>query len=158
MPPITTWTDVMFGLGVCVAIGTLLWILKWLHRRTDAKIEMKVRDIQGALSFEDVEQITVHFDRSSLSLILCVVPFLGLWFSNTCMSLLRDYGFNIFPWVAIAGPSLMGLLFVACGKFRLRLLRKVIARRGRECSSVAAFNAPMQTYSHDENPYAPPRC
>lgn len=157
MPPKTSLTDVALLFGVFIAVGVTHWLARWLVRRRPETLEHTLNDVRGNIPIEVLERIATQFDRSLVSLLLCVMPFLGLWFGNTCTSLLRDQGYNIFPWIIIIGPGLMAILMIACERIRLQFLKKEVARRVIEFPSIATNSiAELRPLLHDDNPYSPP--
>jgi hypothetical protein len=157
MPPKTSWTDVAFLFGVCVVVGAIHWMARWLIRRKPETLGQTLKEVRGQIPTEELERIALIFDRSLVNCFLCIIPFLGMWFGNTCTSLLRDRGYIVFPWIIMLGPSLLVILMVACERIRSQMLKKVVARKVMDYSDlVTSPIGKVQSLSHDDNPYAPP--
>ncbi len=159
MPPKTSWSDVTLLFGVVIVVGVAHWFARRLIRRKPETLERTFKDVRGNIPIEDLERIAILFNRSLANLLLCITPFLGFWFGNTCASLLRDQGYIIFPWIIMIGPGLMAILMFACERIRLQLLKKEVARKTVDsCGLTAASISTVQSLSYDENPYSPPKC
>jgi hypothetical protein len=157
MPPKTSWIDVAFLFGVFIVVGAAHWMARWLIRRKPEVLEHTMRDVRGKIPTDDLERIAMIFDRDLMNFFLCIIPFLGLWFGNTCASLLRDQGYIVFPWIIMLGPSLLAILMIACERVRSQMLKKEVARKAMDYSDVLTSSiATVQSRSFDDNPYAPP--
>ena len=133
MPPPTSLSDCLWLLGMSIAIGAAFFLLGWSGKArsiatqrftTALSREETSRPVDPAMASDVVR----GYSRSSVAFLICWLPWLAMILGSIGVSLLRDAGFVIFPWVILLPGALFvaGWLLAARLKF-LRLCRSLPA-------------------------------
>ncbi len=133
LPPRTSLTDVIALFGFTLLIAAILHLVRGQKLRLSEEVAVvcKRYSISGSTQSgvsNDLDSAVRKFHRSVVAFILTWLPFLVLVLGNTCVSLLRDAGYLIFPWPLLTVCLLFGLAVWAAQRVRLRLISRLIIR------------------------------
>lgn len=129
MPPTTSLHDCLGLLGLSIAMGCAFFLLGRTAkarpiatlRFTNALASGKPsRVVDPALASDAVR----GYSRSLVAFLICWLSWLAMILGSIGVSLIRDAGFVIFPWVILL-PS---VLFVAAALFATRLKFQRLSR------------------------------
>lgn len=120
--PATNWRDA-FDLVIYTIPLALLYhqILAQALKRSSQKEELKASRMGfKALGFVNAER---RFRWTALSLLLSWLPILVMVLGAIGCSLLRDAGFQIFPWAVLGASVLCGVALPLCQKAKWMAIR-----------------------------------
>ena len=113
-PPTTTLSEVIYVLAISVPASLIL------HATLGMAMRRKVQSSDPSAAAR-----IRKFYWSVPSLILAWLPFLIMSLGNVGCSLLRDAGYQIFPWPLLSVSLLFGIAMGACNFLRERMIKKL---------------------------------
>ncbi len=144
-PPLTSWSDVVL-LGVSsLAIAAVLHGLRGRKAglSEEAASVCRCHAIPDALLAglaEDPVTALRRYHRSGAAFLLTCLPMLILVAGFTGCSLLRDAGYQIFPWPLLAVCLASGLSFGVANHFRQRSIHRLLLCRTKPLLQPADFD------------------
>jgi hypothetical protein len=142
-PPLTSWSDVaLLGMS-CLALAAFL---HGVRGRKEGLSQEVVRACRGhaipdallASLGEDPVAALRRYHRSGAAFLLTCLPFVIMVAGFTGCSLLRDAGYEIFPWPLLAVCLASGLSFGVAIHFRQRSILRLLLCRMKPASQAAA--------------------
>ena len=129
MPPKTSATEVLLLFGLAIVFGFIHWLVRFYIRTEigDKTLESLSKNTPQSISIEKMQEAVRLFHRGFTNLMITLMPLVGFWLSQTCVSLARDAGHTIFPWFILASALILSLLLTLSESLRMRMIRSRIA-------------------------------